>query len=57
MGQSLLKKYSKFHNFDEIFCFGITRLRDMILNYCCLCRYAKAIKPKKIVYRVFLRII
>ena len=55
MEQSLIKKHSKFLNFDEIFRCGMTRLRNTILNYCGLCRYVKAIKPKKVV--VFLRII
>ena len=57
MGQRLIKKHSKFHNFDEIFYRGITRPRNTILNYCDLCRYVKAIKPKKLLDRVFLRII
>ena len=49
VGQSLIKKHSKFLNFDEIFYCGMTRHRNSILNYCGLCRYVKAIKPKKVV--------
>ena len=47
--QSLVKRHSKFLNFDEIFYCGMTRLRNLILNYCGLCRYVKRIKPKKVV--------
>ena len=39
----------KFLNFDEIFYCGKTRLRNTLLNYCGLCQYVKAIKPKKVV--------
>ena len=49
MGKSLLKKHSKFQNFDEIFDGGMTRHKNSILNYCGLCRYVKAIKLKKFV--------
>ena len=47
MGQNLIKKHSKFVHFDEMFYCGMTRDRTLILNYCGLCRYVKAIKPKK----------
>ena len=46
---TLIKKHSKFLNFDEIFYCGITRHRNSILIYCGLCRYVKAIKSKKVV--------
>ena len=49
MGESLFKKHSQFLNFAEIFYCGMNRIRDTILNYCGLCRYVKAIKPKKVV--------
>ena len=49
MGQSLIKKRSKFLNLNEVFYCCMTRLRNMILNYSALCRYVKAIKPKKVV--------
>ena len=49
MGQSLFKKHSKFQNFEEIFYCGMTRLKILIFNYCGLCRFVKAIKPKKVV--------
>ena len=49
MGQSLFKKHSKFQNYNEIFYCGMTRHRNSVLNYCGLCRYVKAIKPKKVV--------
>ena len=47
MGQSLIKKRSKFLNFDKIFYCGMTILTNMILNYCGLCRYVKATEPMK----------
>ena len=50
MEQSLIKKHLKFLNFDEIFYCGMTKHRNSILNYCGLCQYVKAIKPKKIVF-------
>ena len=49
MGQSLFKKHPKFQNFNEIFYYGMTKLRNMILNDCGLCQYMKVIKPKKVV--------
>ena len=55
MGQSLFKKHSKFQNFDEIFYSGMTRLRNAILNYCDLCRYAQAVQPKKIVRQILFK--
>ena len=55
MGQSLIKKHSKFLNFDEIFYCGMNRLRNTILNVCGLCRYVKAIKPKKVVSKSLFR--
>ena len=55
MGQSLFKKHSKFQNYDEIFYCGMTRHRNSILNYCGLCRYVKAIKPKKVVRQSILK--
>ena len=32
MGQSLFMKHSRFHNFEEIFCCGMTRLRNTNLD-------------------------
>ena len=49
MGHSLFKKHSKFLNFDKIFYCGIARLSNTILNYCGLCRWVKASKPRKVV--------
>ena len=46
-----LRNIQKFHNFDEIFYCGMARLKNLILNSCGLCRYGKAIKPKKVVRR------
>ena len=37
MGQSLIKKHAKFINLNEIFYCGMTRLREMSLNYCDFC--------------------
>ena len=47
-----IRKHSKFLNFDKIFYCGMTRLRNSILNYYSLCRYVKAVKPKKVI-RIF----
>ena len=55
MGQCLIKKHSKFLNFDERFYCGMTRLRDTILNVCGLCQYVNAIKPKKVVRQSLFR--
>ena len=49
MGQSLFKKHSKFLNFNEISYCGMTAHKNSILNYCGLCRYVKAVKPKEAV--------
>ena len=48
-GTESVNEAFKILNFDEILYCGMTRLRNTILNYCSLCRYVKAIKPKKIV--------
>ena len=48
-GTESVKEAFKILNLDEILYCGMTRLRNTILNYCSLCRYVKAIKPKKIV--------
>ena len=55
IGHSLIKKHLKFPNFDEIFYCGMTRHRNLILNYCGLCRYVKAIKLKKVVRQSFFK--
>ena len=52
---SLIKKYSKFLNFDEIFYCGMTRLRNTIMNVCGLCQYVKVVKPKKVLRRSFFK--
>ena len=43
--------HKNYFNFDEIFYCGMTRLRNKIFNYCDLCQYMKAIKPKKETFR------
>ena len=47
MGQSPLKKHSKFQNFDETFYCGMTRLRNTSLNFSIQCQYTRAILKKK----------
>ena len=47
MGQSLLKKHSKFQNFDEIFYCGMTRLGNMNLDVFIQCQYTRTISRKK----------
>ena len=47
MGQSLLKKHSKFQNFDETFYCGMTRLRNTNLDVFIQCQYTRTILKKK----------
>ena len=47
MGQSRLKKHSKFQNVDEIFHCGMTRLRNMNLDVFMQCQYTRTISRKK----------
>ena len=47
MGQSLFKKHSKFQNFDEKFCCGITRLRNTSFGVFIQCQYTRTILRNK----------
>ena len=47
MGQSLLKKLSKFQNFHEVFYRGVTRLRNTNLDVFIQCQYTRTILRKK----------
>ena len=43
MGQSLFKKLAKFQTFHEIFCRGMTRLRNTNLDVFIQCQQTRAI--------------
>ena len=47
MGQSLFKKHSKFQNFNKIFYYGMTRLRNTNLDVFMQCRYTRTISKKE----------
>ena len=55
MGKNLIKKHSKFGNFNKIFYCGMTLLKNRILNSSYLCQNMKAIKPKKVVKQSFFK--
>ena len=55
MGQSLLKKHSKFPNFDEIFYYAMTRLRNTNLMFLYNVSTQEPFYEKKIWNRVCLR--
>ena len=47
MGQRSFKKHFKFHNFSEIFCCGMTRLRNTNVDVVMQCQYTRTISRKK----------
>ena len=47
MGQRSFKKHFKFHNFSEIFCCGMTRLRNTNVDVFMQCQYTRTISRKK----------
>ena len=47
MGQSLFKKHSKFQNFNKIFYYGMTRLRNTNLDVFIQCQYTRTILRNK----------
>ena len=48
MGHSLFKKHSKFQNFNKIFYYGMTRLRNTNLDVFIQCQYTRIILNNKI---------
>ena len=47
MGHSLFKKHSKFQNFNKIFYYGMTRLRNTNLDVFIQCQYTRTVSIKK----------
>ena len=47
MGQRLFKKHSKFQNFNEIFYYGMARLKNTYLGVFIQCHYTRTILRKK----------